>query len=192
MITGTAIWTIGSGLLSLMNGSSSLGLIFGFNTVAGVGCGFCVVLSTLQLQACLPRADVAVAMSIRAYVRLLGAAIGTALASVAVLNGLPVKMDNLGLSNDIQQIIIDDPMSIRHELQTRLSSTTLDGIVQAYVDIYRIIFWMATGLLLCALIASAAILGQYSLDRPDDAELIAAGSQYADEKEREEGSRSAE
>ncbi|KAL7009266.1 hypothetical protein EMMF5_000896 [Cystobasidiomycetes sp. EMM_F5] len=131
-------------------------------------------------------------MSIRAYVRLLGAAIGTALASVAVLNGLPVKMDNLGLSNDIQQIIIDDPMSIRHELQTRLSSTTLDGIVQAYVDIYRIIFWMATGLLLCALIASAAILGQYSLDRPDDAELIAAGSQYADEKEREEGSRSAE
>lgn len=166
--------------------------------------GLAIVLSSIQLQAALPRSHIAVGISTRGYVRcvgdakspytahiahsdelhgrLLGGAIGTALSSVVVLNGMSAELDALGLDKALKETILVDPPSIQHSLRDSLEPEVRTRIINAYISAYRILWYIGAGFLVASLVVSIALFRKYSLNRDGDDELELQGKAWAREQ----------
>ena len=111
MIAGMALFTIGCGLLSTLSPSSSTGMWFGYEIVAGVGLGMCLQvsfssnkqklidkLSIIAVQTVVHMRDVPVATALVMFFQQLGGAIFIAIGQAVFQNKLIPKMEAINPS----------------------------------------------------------------------------------------------
>lgn len=153
------------------------------------GCkGLCVVTTMMTLEAAVPRSDRAVVTASRNFARLLGASVGVAAAGSTVSNRLSSQLDQMGLEKKIQEGILNDPASIQHKLKDALTAEAIGHIIKAYVNTFKLLFWMVTGLLLFAFFTAVLLIRHHSLERDDDEEQkVAAIVWLEEEKAKKEG-----
>ena len=132
------------------------------------------------------RKDVAVAMSVRNYMRLLGGSIFLAVATTIVNNGLRSGLEGR-LDAQLISDILDDPTAIRHSLRSRLSDEDFAFVLSTYTRSFRTLFLTIMGLLLAAFVISIFTVRHHSLTREEDKKLKEEGRQYmADRKRKKE------
>lgn len=144
--------------------------------------GLCVVTTMMTLEAAVPRADRAVVTASRTFARLLGASIGVAVAGSTITNRLSGSLDSLKVSKEIKESILNDPASIQHDLKAVLGPVVIESIVLAYVETFKMLFWIVTGLLLFAFVAAAILIRSHALAREDDEEQKEAAVVWLEEE----------
>lgn len=184
IIAGFAIWAASAGALSTLNETSGIGKIVGLLIMAGCGGGLVVQTTVIAIMAAMPdRKDVAVAMSVRNYVRLLGGSIFLAVATTIVNNGLRSGLEGQ-LDAQLISDILDDPTAIRHSLRSRLSDKDFSLVLNTYTRSFRTLFLTIMGLLLAAFVITVIAVRHHSLTREEDKKLKEEGRQYMAEKKR--------
>jgi len=188
IIAGFAIWAVGLGLLTTFSADVTDGKVVGFLLLNGVGTGLTVQSTVIAIMAsCEHRSDVAVAVSVRNYIRLLGGSIFLAVATTVINNGLRNRLDGV-IDAGILQTILDDPTSVQHSLKTSLDASTHATIIEAYVQSFKTLFYVATGLMLGALVIAVLFIRHHSLNREDEKQLKEEGKRYmAEQKLKKKG-----
>lgn len=184
IIAGFGIWAAAAGALSTLDETSSIGRIVGLLILCGCGGGLVVQSTVIAIMAAMPdRKDVAVAMSVRNYVRLLGGSIFLAVATTIVNNGLRSGLEGQ-LDAQLISSILDDPTSIRHSLRSQLSDADFSLVLDVYTRSFRTLFLTIMGLLLAAFVITIVAVRQHSLTRDEDKKLKEEGRQYLADKKR--------
>ncbi|KAI2621171.1 MFS general substrate transporter [Hypoxylon sp. NC1633] len=137
--------TVGTGLLCLLDASSSAGMRYGIPIVWSVGAGALLRLLQIPIQASVPSVDdtahaIALLLTVRCFGSLVGLAIGSTIfnsvfgPAIAAVGELP---DALGVLRDPHQAIAFIPM-----LRTLdLPADVVAPVLQAYVTAMRAIFY---------------------------------------------------
>lgn len=184
IIAGFGVWAAAAGALSTLDETSSIGRIVGLLILCGCGGGLVVQSTVIAIMAAMPdRKDVAVAMSVRNYVRLLGGSIFLAVATTIVNNGLRSGLEGQ-LDAQLISSILDDPTSIRHALRSQLSDADFSLVLDVYTRSFRTLFLTIMGLLLAAFVITIVAVRQHSLTRDEDKKLKEEGRQYLADKKR--------
>ncbi|KAJ6581799.1 MFS general substrate transporter [Mycena capillaripes] len=161
--SGTALMTVGAGLLISLNEKSNLGMELGFTLIQGLGTGFLFQPPLISLQAAMPLKDMAACTGAFYLVRTLGTTIGVSLGGVAfqsqlaarlraipAIAGTPAQASILqGNYKDIKLII---PLELRQQVIVALSRSL------------RTIFIMITPFAGATFLLSL-LLRHYSLER---------------------------
>ncbi|CAM0135182.1 unnamed protein product [Umbelopsis sp. WA50703] len=95
---GTAILTVGSGLITMLNMDSNRGEQIGYLLIAGVGFGCCMQTMIVAAQASVTYKDMAVTTAFVNFSRTLGGVFGLAIAGTLFNNKLITGLATLGLS----------------------------------------------------------------------------------------------
>ncbi|KAJ6581824.1 MFS general substrate transporter [Mycena capillaripes] len=90
--TGTALMTVGAGLLTSLNEKSSLGTELGFTLVQGIGTGMLFQPPLIALQAAMPLKDMAACTGAYYLVRNLGTTLGVSLGGAAFQSQLARRL----------------------------------------------------------------------------------------------------
>ncbi|KAJ7739838.1 MFS general substrate transporter [Mycena metata] len=90
--SGTALMTLGAGLLITLSEKSSLGQEMGFSLIEGVGIGFLFQPPLIALQAAMPLKDMAACTGAFYLVRTLGCTLGISLGGVAFQSQLAIRL----------------------------------------------------------------------------------------------------
>ncbi|KAF2228775.1 MFS general substrate transporter [Viridothelium virens] len=128
VLSGTALSTIGYGLLSLFNPTTSTGKWIGYQVLYGVGNGAAASGSYIAIQNTVPGASIPTAMAILILCQNLGAAIWLTLAQTAFSNSLhsALKKDAPGVN--AEAITAGGARMIRDIV----SAEQLPGVLRAY------------------------------------------------------------
>ncbi len=94
-IIGSAIMTVGSGLLTTLNIHSGKGAWIGFQVVYGLGMGLCFQVPNLAVQTVLPVADVPIGLALMFFGQLFGAAIIVSVCQNVLDNELIKRLANI-------------------------------------------------------------------------------------------------
>ncbi|KAJ7931714.1 major facilitator superfamily domain-containing protein [Mycena leptocephala] len=89
---GTALMTVGAGLLVSLSEKSSLGMELGFTLVQGMGTGFLFQPPLIALQAAMPLKDMAACTGAVRFIHTLGTTIGVSLGGVAFQSQLATRL----------------------------------------------------------------------------------------------------
>lgn len=157
--TGFGIWTLGAGLLILVDRTTSAGKIAGFCILIGIGVGFTFQPTIVALQAHCTKAQRAVVISNRNLLRSLGGAVGLAVSSALMGNTL-----RGGLPPDLQYVA-----------QSTFATPDLAGfsvadrlvIEEAYAGASRAVFIFCTPVIGVAFLACAFVKDN-GLQRKED------------------------
>ncbi|KAN0076816.1 Major facilitator superfamily domain containing protein [Tylopilus felleus] len=162
---GSTLFTIGTGLMIMLDYSSSIAEQELYPLVAAIGVGFLYQIPIVALQAAMPMKDMATATSAFMFLRVLGAAVGLAADEAIIASVLPRKLaaipnvGRLGLGNDIAEL--NDSIVRVHSI----SNVTLrDAVLHAWARSIATTWMVATGLAGVALILTL-FLREYSVDR---------------------------
>ncbi|KAJ7711441.1 major facilitator superfamily domain-containing protein [Mycena metata] len=90
--SGTALMTLGAGLLITLSEKSSLGQEMGFSLIQGLGTGFLFQPPLIALQAAMPLKDMAACTGAFYLVRTLGSTLGISLGGVAFQSQLAIRL----------------------------------------------------------------------------------------------------
>lgn len=184
IIAGFSIWAVGLGLLTTFTSDVSDGKVIGFLTLCGLGTGLTVQSTLIAMMAsCEHRSDVAVAVSVRNYMRLLGGSIFVSVAATVVNNELRNRLDGV-IDPSILQIVLEDPTAVQHSLKGSLNPDTHRLIIEAYVRSFKSLFYLATGLMLGAVAIAALFIRHYTLTKAEDKQLKEEGKKYLEEQKR--------
>lgn len=182
IMIGFATWAAGCGALATLRADAKIGRIVGFLLLCGTGAGFTVQTTVIAVQAaCEDRKEVAVALSCRNYLRLLGGSIFLSVATTIVNNGFRSRLTGL-VEPSILQAILGDPVYIQHTLKDTLDQASFNTIVEAYIGAFRTLFFVTMGLLLAALTVTTLFVKHHSLKRADDAKLKEEGKRFVAEQ----------
>lgn len=185
IIAGFGIWAASAGALSTLSPSSSVGKIVGLLILSGFGGGLVIQSTVIAIMASMPeRKDVAVAMSVRNYVRLLGGSIFLAVATTIVNNGLRSGLEGK-LDAELISSILDDPTAIRQALRDRLTDQDFVLVLEVYTRSFRTLFLTVMGLLLGSFIIALFFVRHHALGHAEDKKLKEEGRKYMEEKKRQ-------
>jgi hypothetical protein len=134
--TGFFIWTIGAGLQTTFNRTTSYARIVGFLVLQGFGVGLTLQTTLVAAQAGAPNKDRACVTGTRNCLRFMGGAFGLAICN-AILNNVVRARLPPGIPDDIRTIITHQ---ISLEAITGLDTATQDAIFDAYQAALRYIF----------------------------------------------------
>ncbi|GAB5592217.1 hypothetical protein Unana1_07117 [Umbelopsis nana] len=158
LIAGTALSTLGIGLLSMLNDAMPFGQLYGFIIIAGAGAGMIYACSSVAAQsACEPK-DLAVVTVLVTFVSNLGSAMGIAIAAAVINNGLSSCLSQ-SIAVDLVVLILQSSTFIR---SGALSPEEIDITVKCYNFSFRTMFLVMTGLNVVAFI-STLFIKQHSL-----------------------------
>lgn len=185
IVSGFACYSIGVGLLSLLNRSSSIGEMIGFLLLSGFGAGGTFQTTLVAAQNAVDRKDLAVVTSARNFARLFGGTLGLAI-SYTILNNT-VRHYVRSLPSDVIAQVVRNPEIIT---SGRFDAATSDLLLDAYVQAFRNVFRFGLGLTLLAFVVTVLFTKEFSLDRKDDEQRRQEGKQwYAEKKDRRHGKR---
>ncbi|CDR88702.1 uncharacterized protein SPSC_05534 [Sporisorium scitamineum] len=185
IVSGFAIYSIGVGLLSLLNQKSSLGEVIGFLLCSGFGAGGTFQTTLVAAQNAVERKDLAVVTSARNFARLFGGTLCLAI-SYTILNNT-VRHQVRSLPADVIAQVVRNPQLIT---SGRFDAATSDLLLEAYVQAFRNVFRFGLGLTLLAFVVTVLFTKEFSLDRKDDEKRREEGKQwYADKKQRRHAKR---
>ncbi|KNG87362.1 macrolide phosphotransferase k [Aspergillus nomiae NRRL 13137] len=105
-VGGLALMTLGQGLFSLLNQSSSTGAWVGFQLLVAIGSGFIVISTLPAAQASLAETDVAASTATWAFFRMFGSVWGVAIPAAIFNNQFAARIRDTGL---LQQLHEEDP-----------------------------------------------------------------------------------
>ncbi|KAJ1941792.1 hypothetical protein FBU59_003396, partial [Linderina macrospora] len=94
---GSAILTLGLGLLALLDEHSSLGKSIGILIVSGIGIGMCIQTSMIGVQTATEPRDMATATTMFVSLRTLGGTIGLAIFQTVLQNALKSQMNKVAV-----------------------------------------------------------------------------------------------
>jgi hypothetical protein len=125
---GSAIFTVGCGLLHTLKVDSSAGTWIGYQILAGVGAGACVQVPFIAVQVVLHRTDMPVGNAVAIFFNSLGGAISISIAQNIFSNGL--------IQNIPKYTHGVDPATIINAGATHIRDVTpasqLPGVLKAY------------------------------------------------------------
>ncbi|KAG2186194.1 hypothetical protein INT43_002632 [Umbelopsis isabellina] len=133
--SGTAILTVGSGLITLLDMNSNRGEQIGYLLVAGVGFGCCMQTMIVAAQASVTYKDMAVTTAFVNFSRTLGGVFGLAVAGTLFNNKLIAGLATLNLSPEVSQQAANNVQFVNS-----LPSSERTIIVQQYVTALRLCF----------------------------------------------------
>ncbi|KAG2182178.1 hypothetical protein INT43_007105, partial [Umbelopsis isabellina] len=161
---GTSLAALGIGLLALFTSTSPFGEMYGFLIVAGSGAGMVYACSTVAAQSACEKHELAVVTVLVNFFMNLGSAVGIAVASAIVNNGLQSCLGD-HLSADLVTSILQSTTFIRSGV---LSPEQQDITITCYVSSFKTAWTVMAGFAAIAVVASLFIK-QHSLfrDRKD-------------------------
>ncbi|SGZ17128.1 BQ5605_C020g09097 [Microbotryum silenes-dioicae] len=182
IVCSYAIWSIGLGLLSTLNESSSTAKLVGFLIITGFGQGQTLQSSLVAVQAAVQRADMSVATSTRNFLRAFGGTLSLAIASTIINNTLKHTLLPEGFEGSLVGKIIDSPTEIWR-------ATTVDGqtlfalpaqqkveIIAAYVEGFRVVFIVFASLQAFNFVITMNFMERLNLVRKDEEALKVRGT----------------
>jgi hypothetical protein len=149
---GTAILTVGSGLLYLLNEQSTSAQEIGFLLICGLGIGLHIQTTLLAAHAACKLRDIAVVSSLTSFFRTIGGVFGVAIFGAVMNNLLATNLArNLaGVSGVTPQILMGLQSSVA--FLRKMPPHIMEPAILAYVDALRIVF------VICAPVAGASFI----------------------------------
>lgn len=142
---GAACGAVGAGLLSSLTLDSSFSRQYGYQALVGISFGICITLSTIVVQFCCDRKDLAAAMGVQTFLRQIGGLIGVAI-STALLNA---RVDEAIHHSGIPEAIRASPASILPTLPPALLAAARSAYSKGFSDAFvACAAWFAVGTLI--------------------------------------------
>ncbi|KAJ1023102.1 hypothetical protein NDA16_003255 [Ustilago loliicola] len=188
IVVGFGIFSIGVGLLGLLDEHSNIGEIIGFLLLSGFGAGGTLQVTLVAAQNAVERRDLAVLTSTRNFMRLFGGTLCLAISYTILNNSVRDQVKNLPA--DVIAQVVRNPKLIT---DGEFDAATSAQLLQAYVHAFRNVFRFGLGLTLLAFVVTTLFTKEFSLDRNDDQKRKEEGKQwYAEKKERKHAKRHGE
>ncbi|CBQ68509.1 conserved hypothetical protein [Sporisorium reilianum SRZ2] len=182
IVGGFSIYSVGVGLLGLLDHTSSIGQVIGFLLLSGFGAGGTFQTTLVAAQNAVDRQDLAVVTSARNFARLFGGTLCLAI-SYTVLNNT-VRHHVRSLPADVIAQVVRNPQLIT---SGRFDGATTQLLLDAYVEGFRNVFRFGLGLTLLALVVTVVWTKEFSLDKADDEKRREEGRQWYREKRERRG-----
>ena len=112
LVGGFALWAIGLGLLSTVDGSTSVAKLVGYQLFNGVGAGQTFQPSLVAIQAGVDRKDMAAATGMRNFMRMLGGTLAVTICSTIVNNIVRNRIGDIGLTAAQAAAVLTDPTQV--------------------------------------------------------------------------------
>lgn len=113
LVIGFSMWSIGVGLLSLLDENTPLAKVVGYQILYGAGAGQTFQTSLVAIQASVERKEMATATGLRNFLRMLGGTLALTICSTIVNNIVRQRIRQLGLSADEVDAVLSDPTSVQ-------------------------------------------------------------------------------
>ncbi|CAG8978072.1 hypothetical protein HYALB_00000744 [Hymenoscyphus albidus] len=170
---GYALWTLGAGLMLLCTRTTPQWQIVIFLLIEGAGVGFVFQPTLVAAQAHSKKADRAVVISVRNFLRQFGGALGLAISSLAFSNSLK---DSFALiASTLPMGYVDQVLASLLSIPNiaALDATQREGVLNAYMSGSRTVFYlwapiMAVCLGLCAFIKDRGLQREEEKKIDDD------------------------
>ncbi|CAO3652074.1 unnamed protein product [Cunninghamella blakesleeana] len=146
---GTSVFTLGIGFLSLLDVNTEFYVVHIISLIGGLGLGMLFPSTTIALQASVEPKDIAVAIGLGNFSRLLGATVGIAISS-SVLNSELNKSLPMVLPTEYVDMIIKQGLFIHHGLPDQYKSMA----IQTYCHSFRVIWYAITPIMSLSIISS--------------------------------------
>ncbi|KAI9317564.1 major facilitator superfamily domain-containing protein [Dichotomocladium elegans] len=159
MTIGMSLLTLMVGLLSILDAHISFSKIYGITVIGGCGMGLMFSSTIIGLQAAVEPNDIAVVTGLNNFSRVLGGAIGVAVAST-ILNSTLQKGLGGSVPSEFAAIIYAAPEFIRNGLPEEYMELAIDE----YVKALRVVWYVLIGLGACGFICSL-FTKHYSIHR---------------------------
>ncbi|KAM3586092.1 hypothetical protein VKS41_002622 [Umbelopsis sp. WA50703] len=131
--TGAALTSLGIGLLALFTDTAPFGEMYGFFLIAGAGAGMVYACGTVAAQSACEKHELAVVTVLVNFFMNLGSAVGIAVASAVVNNGLEDCLGNQ-LSPDLFSSVLQSTTFIR---SGALSPEQENITIKCYVSSFK-------------------------------------------------------
>jgi len=161
---GWIINSFAAGLLILLNQNTSTAAWVFIFLLLGVGQGLLLSAHNFAVQAIVGVKDAANATALFAFMRGVGLCLGVAIGGMIFQNDLQRSLNAIGLPIRIA----NDPgafLYIFELLTLPTNSTTRIQVVTAFLESFRFLFQVLTGISCVGLLLSLTINGNYSLDK---------------------------
>lgn len=112
MLLGFSVWTIGLGLLSSMDATTSIANLSGYQVLVGLGAGQTFQTSLLAIQASVERKEMATATGLRNFLRMLGGTLGLTVCTTIISNIVTNQLGGLGLREEVVRGVLSDPTQL--------------------------------------------------------------------------------
>lgn len=167
--SGFFLWTLGVGLTCIFDVGTPISAIVIILLIQGVGVGFIFQPTLVALQAHCTKAQRAVVISNRNFLRSLGGAVGLAISAATLQNSLKKAMPEEFASLALSSYNVPDFDAIG------ASSSQIDEILQAYADASRTVFVMNVPFMgLCLL--GCLLIKDHGLQHPGEVQNVEQNS----------------
>jgi MFS family permease len=162
--SGFFLWTIGVGLTCMFDLDTPIGAIVGILLIQGIGVGFIFQPTLVALQAHCTKAQRAVVISNRNFLRSLGGAVGLAISAATLQNSLKKAMpvEFASLASSTYNVPDFDALGA--------SPAQIRGVLEAYAHASRAVFILNVPFMgLC--LAGCFLIKDHGLQRPDELQV---------------------
>ncbi|KAJ3576774.1 hypothetical protein NP233_g224 [Leucocoprinus birnbaumii] len=186
ILVGYAIWSIACGIFSTVTPKTPVGLLVFYMLLSGLGSGSTLQTATIAAQASVPRKDMATVTAFRGFLRLLGGALGLAIASAMINNSLRSEMQSLNISEATIRSVIDKPALLRSSPSALGFSNDLATAIlyNGYIKGFGRMFIFSAGMSAAAFFTSIWLVKETNLDREDDEERKQEAAASAEDSEK--------
>lgn len=165
--SGYALWTLGSGLMLLVNRTTPIWQIAVFLFIEGAGVGNVFQPTLVAAQAHSLKRDRAVVISVRNFLRALGGALGLVISSAVFSHTLSSSIDSAStpLPEDFKKAIMESILSVPD--LTVLTSAQSEQVLDSYMAASKAVFtvWLPA-MSLC--LALCIFIKDKGLQRPEE------------------------
>ncbi|GLA74677.1 hypothetical protein AtubIFM55763_005923 [Aspergillus tubingensis] len=179
LIVGYALWTIASGLFTMVTPSTSAAVLVIFQLLTGLGSGQTLQTTLVAIQAAVKREEMAVITGARNYLRMMGSTLAVAASSAIVNNIVRTKLEGINFPSSIITEIIADPTKIA---SMSLSSAQESEALNAYAHGVQVTYYMMTALAGIQFFLCVFFVKDYSLKRDDDQQQKEAARAWLEQK----------
>ncbi|KAH2804003.1 hypothetical protein KXW38_002859 [Aspergillus fumigatus] len=167
MVIGSALATVGSGLICTLDIDTGSGEWIGYQIVAGVGLGLALQIPVIVNQALVTPSDLSSISAVTLFMQTLGRPICVSAAQAAFVNRLVTRLSVLAPNVDAKLVVATGASELRHTF----NDEDIGGILEAYMDGLKLSFLLCTVLAGVTLVISAlpnSILANFLLVRRDE------------------------
>ena len=159
---------LGSGLLSTLTPTSSIGKWIGYQILAGVGRGFGLQTPVLAVQHNSLPGEVSIVTGLVVFSQQFGGAVFLSLAQVVFSSGLRAELASYAPNIDSATVVAAGATAVRHVVPP----ASLPGVLMAYSKAYDQVMYLATGAAGLALL-SAFGMGWVNMKKNQDQAVAA-------------------
>ncbi|KAI8575503.1 hypothetical protein K450DRAFT_261509 [Umbelopsis ramanniana AG] len=134
---GTAILCVGTGLLSLFDENSSWSMVYGITSFCGLGIGSLYGSALIGIQASAEPRDIAVVTGLCNFTRILGGALGIAIASAIINSSLTASLPQ-HMPSEYALQVIDSSLYVRDGLPSQYFEPTMVCYVAALKLLWQV------------------------------------------------------